>query len=284
LKDKILSINGDEKKYHDILSSQDKKELEGLVSGYDIFFLDEAQKIKNIGINLKILIDNFPNLKIIVTGSSSFELKNQIQEALTGRVWTYSLFPISYSELRNFLNDFELQDMIQERIIFGGYPDIFFLKNYEDRKKYLRELSTAYLYKDIFEITNIKYPEKIRKLLKLLAWQISKEFSLSELSSKLEISKETVANYIDLLEKSFVIFRLSGFSRNLRKEITKMDKIYFWDLGVRNAILDQFNFLDDRNDVGDLWENFLISERIKSNFYQKNGVISYFWRLQSGAK
>lgn len=281
---KTLSISCDEDKYRQILSSQDLRKLSGLVASYDLFFLDEAQRIPNIGINLKLIIDSFPNLKIIVTGSSSFELRNQVQEPLTGRIWSYNLFPISFSELTNTHNTFELDDTIHERMIFGSYPDVFSFNNYEDKKEYLLELSTSYLYKDIFEITRIKYPEKIRKLLKLLSFQIGQEVSLSELARKIESTKETVNHYIDLLEKSFVIFRLSGFSRNLRKEITKMDKIYFWDLGIRNAVINQFKFFEDRDDEGACWENFLISERFKRNAYQKNGAQGYFWRLHSGAE
>lgn len=281
---KTLSLTGEDRRYLDILSSLEVSKLESLVSGYDLLFIDEAQKVPNIGITLKLLHDHFPLLKVVVTGSSSFELKNQLQEPLTGRVWTFSMYPISTKELSLSSNTFELQEGFSERMIFGSYPEVFQYKNFQEKKEYLQTLSSSYLYKDIFEITNIKYPEKIRKLLQLLSFQITSEFSLSELSKKLEITKETVAHYIDLLEKSFVIFRLSGFSRNLRKEITKMDKIYFWDNGVRNAIINNFFPLDERNDMGALWENFLVSERLKKNAYEKNAYHSYFWRLHTGAE
>ncbi len=281
---KILKITGDEIKYHEILSSQDQKKLASLVSGYDIFFLDEAQKIKNIGINLKILIDQFPKLQIIVTGSSSFELKNELQEPLTGRIWTYKLFPINTQELAKKQTDFELKDAFETRLIYGNYPDIFTLENYQDKKEYLQNLSQAYLYKDIFEITRLRYPEKIRKLLQLLAFQVTNEISLSELSRSLEMTKETVAHYLDLLEKSFIIFRLSGFHKNLRKEITRMDKIFFWDNGIRNTVIDNFKSLENRNDIGALWENFVVSERMKKNIYDRSGGQSFFWRLHSGSE
>lgn len=281
---KILQVSGEDIRYQQILSSQNIKTLESFISGYNILFIDEAQKIKNIGVNLKLIYDHFPEIQIIVTGSSSFELQNKLQEPLTGRVWKYILYPISTQELALQHNDFELQDGFDERLIYGNYPETFQYTNLKDKKEYLQSLSSSYLYKDIFEITHIKYPEKIRKLLQLLAFQVSQEFSLSELSRKLEITKETVSHYIDLLEKSFVIFRLSGFSRNLRKEITKMDKIFFWDNGVRNAIINNFSSRENRNDMGALWENFCVSERLKKNEYCKNAYNSFFWRLHSGAE
>lgn len=281
---KSLTINADEQKYIDILSSRDKNKLESLISGYEVLFIDEAQRIPEIGINTKILIDSFPNLKIILTGSSSLDLASKVKEPLTGRTWTYNLYPISFLELKEQLNDFELNEKVENYMIFGAYPDLFNLKNISDKKKYLEELTSSYLYKDILEITQIKYTNKIRNLLKLLAFQIGQEVSLSELGQKLEMSKDTVSSYIDLLEKSFVIFRLSGFNRNLRKEVTKMDKIYFYDLGVRNILINNLNFLEDRNDLGQLWENLLISERVKMMHYRNQLFNSYFWRTYTGAE
>lgn len=281
---KSLSINADEKKYLDVLSSRDKNKLEALVSGYELLFIDEAQRIPEIGINAKILIDSFPKLKIILTGSSSFDLANKVTEPLTGRIWTYNLYPISFLELNDHANPFELDQQREHQLIFGSYPDIFNLKNLNDKKLYLEELTSAYLYKDVLEIANIKHGNKLRNLLKLLAFQIGQEVSLSELGRSLEMSKDTVSMYIDLLEKAFVIFRLSGFSRNLRKEITKMDKIYFYDLGIRNSLINNLNFLEDRNDTGQLWENFLIGERMKKMRYNKEVYSPYFWRTYSGAE
>jgi predicted AAA+ superfamily ATPase len=281
---KVLRINADEKTHIDILSSRDLSKLKLLTSGYDLLFIDEAQRIENIGINLKLLIDNYPNLKIIVTGSSSFSLANKISEPLTGRAWTYHLYPISFSELSKIFTYFDLESQLEERLIFGSYPEIFKLGNMETKKEYLYNITQSYLYKDILEISTVKNSLKLQQLLKLLSFQVGNQVSLTELGERLELSKGTVARYIDLLEKSFIIFRLKGFSRNLRKEITKMDKIYFWDIGIRNAVIGNFNYLKDRNDLGALWENFLITERIKKIRYKNPFVNFYFWRIYTGGE
>lgn len=281
---KTLQINADELRYQTILSSRDLSQMQRLVEGYELVFIDEAQRIPDIGINLKILHDAMPELKVVVTGSSSFELANKTKEPLTGRTWTYELFPISVGELRNDLNPFELDEKLEELLLYGSYPDIFSLKNINDKTDYLRELSSSYLYKDILELSSIRHADKLSKLLQLLAFQIGSEVSLNELGNALEMSKETVASYIDLLEKSFVLFRLSGFSRNLRKEVSKMDKIYFYDLGVRNALIENFQPLHLRTDVGGLWENFLIIERYKRNHYGNQRANTYFWRTYTGAE
>lgn len=281
---KSLSINADEEKYNDVFSSRDLTKMRMLTDGYELLFIDEAQRIPDIGINLKILHDALPELKIIATGSSSFELANRTQEPLTGRTWTFSLFPISFSELRQQQNLFELNHGLETFLRFGAYPDVFSLPNQADKVQFLTQLTRSYLYKDILELSTIKHPDKIKKLLQLLAFQAGSEVSLNELGNTLQMSKETVASYIDLLEKAFVVFRLSGFSRNLRKEVVKMDKIYFYDLGVRNALINNFNTLDFRTDAGQLWENFLVVERLKNNAYQRRFVNSYFWRTYTGAE
>jgi len=282
----ILHINADEQQYDEILSSRDFSKLSGLVDGYDLLFIDEAQRIVDIGINLKILYDKIPNLKIIVTGSSSLDLANRINEPLTGRIITYNLFPISVLEWQNHvkLNDYLASQKIEELLLFGMYPEIFSYNNFNQKRKYLDDLCKSYLYKDILSLANIKYPEKLNQLLRLLAYQVGQLVSLQELATTLQIHREALLNYISLLEKSFVIFRLSGFSRNLRKEVVKMDKIYFYDTGVRNALINNFNSLQYRNDNGPLWENFLVAERIKANAYHHNFVNSYFWRTYSGVE
>jgi len=229
---RTLSINGDQTRFIDVISSRDLARIQSLVSGYDLLFVDEAQRIPEIGINLKIILDNIPSLKVLVTGSSSLDLASKISEPLTGRTWNYQLFPISFLELRALHNRAELDDTISERLVFGSYPELFSMTSETDRKEYLRNLSDAYLYRELIEFGEIKNSSKIRDLLKLLAFQIGSEVSLTELGRQLSMGKDTVDRYIDLLEKSFVVFRLKGFSRNLRKEITKMDKIYFlrsWD-------------------------------------------------------
>ena len=281
---KSLEINADEQKFIDILSSRDLEKMKLMVEGYDLLFIDEAQRIPDIGINLKILHDQLPALKIVATGSSSFDLANSVREPLTGRTWTFVLYPISIFELRHQWTPFELNERLEQFLIFGMYPEIFSYKGGTDKAEYLTELTSAYLYKDVLELSTIKHSYKINKLLRLLAFQIGSLVSLNELSDALEMSKDTVANYIDLLEKSFVIFRLTGYSRNLRKEISKMDKIYFYDLGVRNSIIDNFRSLDYRDDIGQLWENFLMTERMKTLGYRSERARKYFWRTYSKAE
>lgn len=281
---KTLDINADEAIYNDTLASRNLQKLDGLTAGYELIFIDEAQRIPDIGINLKILHDARPHLKIIATGSSSFELAQKISEPLTGRTWTYTLYPIAFNELKNHYNQFELDQQLEERLIYGSYPEIFSLTNNEDKRKYLQEITTSYLYKDILELSSIKNSMKIRDLLRLLAYQIGQEVSFTEISRKLELSKNTIASYIDLLEKSFVIFRLSGLSRNLRKEATQKNKIFFTDLGVRNILIDNLKPMKDRNDQGGLWENFLIIERLKKTTYTNKYLSRYFWRTYTGAE
>jgi predicted AAA+ superfamily ATPase len=282
--EKIVAINADEKKYIDILSSRDFNKMRLLVEKTSILFIDEAQRIPDIGINLKILHDQMPSLKIIATGSSSFELASKIKEPLTGRTNTYILYPVAFHELRKIENTVDLQNRIEEFLIYGTYPEIYSIQSLAEKQQYLRELSSSYLYKDIFELTSIKHSSRLDALLRLLAFQIGSQVSLSELGNSLNMSKDTVASYIDLLEKAFVIFRLPGFSRNLRKEVVKMDKIYFYDLGIRNTIIDNYNGLQFRDDHGKLWENFIISERKKYLAYTMNFKNSYFWRTYTGAE
>ena len=281
---KILFIEGDDFRYRDILSSMDLDKLKALVSGYDILFLDEAQRVKNIGINLKMLHDNISDLRIIVTGSSALDLANSIKEPLTGRTYTYKLYPISTLELKKYKNDFELGLDLEQRMIFGSYPEVFNIQNNKEKIEYLESLASDYLYKDILELEYIKYSNKLKDLLKLLALQIGSEVSYNELANNLELSRPTISSYIDLLEKAFILVKLNAFSRNKRKEVVKKPKIYFLDLGVRNAIINSFSYLDSRNDVGALWENFLIIERLKRNGYLKHYCSQYFWRTYTGAE
>jgi uncharacterized protein len=281
---RVLRINADEQRYVDVLSSRDLRQLRDLTAGYELLFIDEAQRVPEIGLNLKLLHDEIPNLRLIVTGSSSLDLASKTREPLTGRAWTHTLFPIALCELAQQHNPFELTDMLPERMIYGNYPEIFAIQGGEGKRDYLRNLAASYLYKDILEIANIRHSSKLRGLLKLLAFQIGQEVSLSELGTQLGMSRETVNSYIDLLEQSFVLFRLKGFSRNLRKEVTKQDKIYFWDLGIRNIVIDNLNPLTNRNDVGQLWENLMIVERRKWLDYQGEPGTHYFWRTYTGAE
>lgn len=281
---KTLFVNADQEKYIDVLSSRDLDTMKSLVSGYELLVIDEAQRIPEIGLNMKILLDELPELRILATGSSSFDLANKIREPLTGRAWSFTLFPISVSELSREKSDFQLRDSVENFLLFGQYPEVVGLENWKAKEELLLELSKSYLYKDALDLLVVKQTSKIRDLLKLLAFQTGTEVSILELSNTLDLSRETVDRYIDLLEKSFVIFRLSGFSRNLRKEVTKMDKIYFYDVGIRNAVIGNFKPLSDRNDAGQLWENFLLAERMKFLAYSNCEAAAYFWRTYTGAE
>lgn len=241
-----------------------------------LIFIDEAQRIKDVGILLKIIVDEITDIQLVVTGSSAFELSSSINEPLTGRKFEYRLFPISWHELVKHTNFLESVAQLNQRITFGMYPDV--INNLGAEKEILFNLSESYLYKDIFEFQQIRKPEFIQKLLQALAFQIGSEVSYNELSNLLQIDRKTILHYIDLLEKAFVIFRLPPFSRNLRKELSSKVKIYFWDTGVRNALINDFRPLDLRTDKGALWENFIISERLKSNHYNLRRVNVYFWR------
>ena len=281
---RVLSINGDELRYHDLLSSRDLRVLRDLVEGYDLLFIDEAQRIPEIGINLKLLADNLPELRIVVTGSSSLDLASRVQEPLTGRAWVHKLYPIAMTELAQIHTPLELNDMLEERLIYGSYPDIFGMAGFVQRHEFIHNLSTSYLYKDVLEVSGIRHAQKLHNLVRLLAYQVGNEVSMKELGTQLQMDKATVDVYIDLLEQAFVVFRLGGYSRNLRKEVSKQSKIYFWDLGVRNAAIDNLKPLAQRNDVGALWENFVLAERLKWLHYNKVFASLYFWRVYTGAE
>jgi hypothetical protein len=281
---KTLMINADQLKFVDILSSRDLSKLNSLVKGYEMLFIDEGQRVPEIGLNLKILHDEIPGLKILVTGSSSFLLSNRVTESLTGRKKVFTLLPVSMNELSVTNNPFELDDQLEERLIYGQYPEIINTVAYFEKEEYLREISSSYIYKDILELESIKYPLKIRDLLRMLAFQLGSQVSIHELSKKLRLNSETIERYLHLLEQSFVIFKLSSFSRNLRKEISKSQKYYFYDNGIRNVLIDNLNLLNDRNDIGALWENFIISERMKLLLSERKYVNSFFWRTYTGAE
>jgi len=282
---KTLILNGDQRgEWWELLTSRELSKLSLLVSGYDVLFIDEAQRIPEIGLSLKIILDNFPKLKVIITVSSSLDLASKISEPLTGRIYSYKLFPISQGELRITNTPYEMETQVEERLIYGSYPEIFSLDGALAKSKYLQNLVDTYLYRDLLEFGDVRNSSKIRDLLKLLAFQVGNQVSISELGTSLELNRMTVDRYLDLLEKSFVVFRLPGFSRNLRKEVTKMDKIYFYDTGVRNTIIGNLNLLSNRDDAGKLWENFLIVERMKKLHYEQKIFSLYFWRLSSGAE
>lgn len=281
---KTLMINADQLKYTDVLSSRDLGKLRSLVAGYELLFIDEGQRIPEIGINLKILHDEIPELKILVTGSSSFLLSGRASESLAGRKRIYTLLPVSMQELARFNNPFALNDQLEERLIFGSYPEVITTASNAGKENYLRDISTSLIYKDILELEMIKYPLKIRDLLKLLAYQVGSQVSLHELGGKLGLNRETVERYLFLLEQSFVIFKLPAFSHNPRKEITKSQKYYFFDTGIRNILIDNMKYLNDRNDSGALWENFIIAERQKFLLFNQKNANCFFWRTYSGTE
>lgn len=281
---RTLRIDAEDARYTDVLSSKNTQHLKSLVAGYDLVVIDEAQQIPDIGTTLKLIHDHIPEIRVVATGSSSFDLSNKVMEPLTGRHWAYTLYPISFGELAKQNNAFELDQRVEEILIHGSYPEIIAIQSLEEKKEYLNRLVSSYLFRDVLQISQVRNSLKLRQLLKLLAYQIGSQVSMTELGTRLDMSKDTVARYIDLLEKSFVVFRLGGLSRNMRNEVTRMDKIYFYDLGVRNSIIDMLKPLHDRNDAGQLWENFIISERIKHNANQNNQASYYFWRLTTGAE
>lgn len=273
---------GDNISIQNLLSIPDLKTLEEYVADNQIIVIDEAQNIKNIGKSLKLIIDMIPNIKILVTGSSSFELSGQIGEPLTGRKTTLYLYPIAQLELAKDWNKYDLKQNLEERLIFGSYPEIITNNNIDKRIARLTEITDSYLFKDILTLEKIKNSQKLIDLVTLLAFQIGSEVSQTELSNKLSIDQKTIARYIDLLEKSFIIYKLRGFSRNLRNEITKKNKYYFYDTGIRNAVVSNFNKINLRNDIGLLWENFIIMERIKKRKYHNIYANNYFWRTWEG--
>lgn len=277
-KDNVYSGTGDNLELREILSSQRLSRIKSAFGSYKIVFIDEAQRIPDVGIALKLLIDSFPEMTIIATGSSSFDLSNQLGEPLTGRNITRLLFPVSVFELNQQFGGMRVFDMLDDLIIFGGYPENLKAKTRKERMEYLLSLRDSYLFKDILELENIRNPAKLTDLLKLLAFQIGQEVSLNELANSVGIAKQSVERYLDLLEKSFIIKKIGGFSRNLRKEVVKTNRYYFWDNGIRNALINNFNPLDQRNDKGMLWENFLFIERLKTKEYKRIFSNDYFWR------
>ncbi|MCK5821937.1 MAG: ATP-binding protein [Bacteroidales bacterium] len=281
---RTIRVNADQARYRQVFSGQDLRKMQELVEGYDLLFIDEGQKIPEIGIHLKILHDELPDLRILVTGSSSFDLATKLGEPLTGRKRVFTLFPVSQEELCTIFNPFELKNRLGDYLIFGSYPEVLTQSSSDDRFEALREISESYLMKDIIEISQIRHVQKAYELLKLLAFQIGSEVSIHELSQSLKINHETVESYLGLFEKAFILFRLGGFSRNLRNEIKKSSKLYFWDLGIRNYLIGNMNRLDQRNDMGALFENFLVAERQKWLINHRSLASSYFWRLYTGAE
>jgi len=273
-----LLLNGEDFQVAAKLENKSISEYKQLVGNNKLLIIDEAQKIKDIGNILKLMIDEIPGLTIMATGSSVFDLTQKLGEPLTGRNINFKVFPIAQYELKNTENVIETFSNLEQRLILGSYPELFSLPGYTEKQEYLSELVNSFLLKDILELDSIKNASKILNILRLLAFQVGSEVSFSEIGQKVALSRNTVERYIDLLEKTFIIYRLGGFNKNLRKEISKNSKYYFWDNGIRNAVISNFNPLSLRNDVGQLWENYVISERLKYLTYQRISTNVFFWR------
>lgn len=269
-------FNCDESDIRVALTNKTSTELRAFIGNKRMVIFDEAQRVENIGLTLKLLVDNFSEMQFVATGSSSFDLSNKIAEPLTGRIDEYHLYPFSLEEMQNVYSGLETDRLLERRMIYGMYPEI--VQSGEGTENKLKSLAISYTYKDILQYQDIRNPEVLEKLLKALALQIGNEVSYNELAGLVGVNRQTVANYVQLLEKAFIIFRLSPFSRNLRNELKKLRKIYFYDTGIRNALINNFNPLDLRQDVGGLWENFMISERIKYNNNHSLNKNIYFWR------
>ncbi|MCK5809165.1 ATP-binding protein [bacterium] len=273
---KIMRLNGDDADIQGYFEKPTATKLRILIGDYDILFIDEAQRIKDIGLVLKIMVDNFKNVQIIATGSSSFELSNKVNEPLTGRKFEYTLYPMTFNEMVADTHFIEEKRMLQQRMIFGAYPEIVTTPN--DAEELLKWLAGSYLYKDILSLGDINKPVVLEKILKALALQVGNEVKYNEIAKLVGANSQTVEKYIDLLEKSFIIFKLPALAGNVRNEIKKGKKIYFYDNGIRNAVIGNFKKIDSRTDVGALFENYMISERVKLLNYQRKNVESYFWR------
>jgi predicted AAA+ superfamily ATPase len=270
--------SGDNIRIRELLGSSDFQKISDYVSGYELIIIDEAQNIEGIGKGLKILVDQHPELQIIATGSSSFSIQQQVGEPLTGRKRELTLFPISLKELEVQYNRFDLDQQLDNILIYGLYPEVYAADSQLVKVEYLDELVDSYLLKDILTLDKLKNSDKLLKIVSLLAFQVGSEVSIHELSQKVGLDVKTVDRYIDLLEKSFVVYKLTPFSRNLRNEIAKKSKYYFYDNGIRNAIIKQYNSMNLRNDQGQLWENFLMSERLKKIHYERMYLNRFFWR------
>lgn len=275
---KHLLLNGEDLDTHELVNSRRVSSYNQWVKEVDLLMIDEAQAIPEVGKSLKLLIDTYKELTIIITGSSAFDLSNMLGEPLVGRQKIFHLFPISQLELSEIEGFIDTKSLLPQRLVYGGYPDVVLFKTNQERKDYLKGLVSSYLLKDILIYEQVKNADKMLKLLSLLAFQVGSEVSYNELSNALQIDRNTVERYLDLFSKVFIIFKVGGFSRNLRKEVTKSSKWYFYDNGLRNALIDDFRPMEVRQDIGALWENYLISERIKRNHYTGQNKQGFFWR------
>lgn len=276
--EEVLWLNGDELDIQALFLSISATRLKAIFGSKKIIIIDEAQRIQDIGLRMKLITDQIPEVQLVVTGSSSFELANKLNEPLTGRKWEYKMFPLSFGEMVNHHGLLEEKRLLAHRMVYGYYPDV--VNNIGNEKEILKQLSNSYLYKDVLLLEQIKKPEGLIKLLQGLAYQVGSQVSYNELSKLTGLDAKTVEKYIVVLEQTFIVFRLGSFSRNLRSELKKSRKIYFYDNGIRNALIANFNQIESRTDVGALWENFIVSERIKYNQYYQNWSNYWYWRTK----
>jgi len=277
-KKKVLFVTGEDVFVQEFLSSSSIDKLKQFIADNEWLIIDEAQFIPHIGANLKLIHDHLPHVRVIATGSSSFELANSLGEPLTGRKYTIKMYPLSQIELNSIETPDKTQSSLESRLLYGSFPEVITNDNLSFKQQYLQELVSSYLFKDILAFEGIKKSKKVIDLLTLLAFQLGKEVSVSELAAQLSLSKNTIEKYLDLLEKVFVLINIRGFSRNLRSEVTKTSRYYFYDNGVRNALINNFNPLNRRDDIGLLWENYLVIERLKKQDYEHIFSKNYFWR------
>jgi predicted AAA+ superfamily ATPase len=269
-------LNADEIDVQALFANISAKRLEAIIGNKKVIIIDEAQRIPAIGLRMKLITDQMPEVQLIATGSSAFELSNKLNEPLTGRKWEFKMYPISFQEMANHHGLLDEMRLLPHRLIYGYYPDV--VNHPGTEKEILRQLSDSYLYKDILLIDQIKKPAALVKLLQALAFQVGSQVSYNELAQLCGLDGKTIEKYMMLLEQSYIIFRLTSFSRNLRNELKKSRKIYFYDNGIRNALIANFNQIENRTDIGALWENYLVAERVKHLAYQQKWVNHWFWR------
>lgn len=274
----VMWLNGDDMDVQALFSSMTSTRLRSIIGKNRIVVIDEAQRILDIGLRMKLITDQIPDVQLIATGSSSFELSSKINEPLTGRKREFQLYPLTFNEMVRHTNLLEELRMLPHRLVFGYYPEV--VSTPGDEHSILKELTNSYLYRDILSLDSISKPDKLTRLLQALAFQIGSQVSYNELGQLVGLDSKTVERYVDILEKSFIVFRLGSFSRNLRNELKASRKIYFWDLGIRNAVIGNLAQIENRNDIGELWENYAISERMKQNAYRNSFANTWFWRTQ----
>jgi len=274
----VMWLNGDDPDVQSLFSEMTSTRIRTILASHRILVVDEAQRIADFGLRLKLITDQVPDVQVIATGSSSFNLGRKVNEPLTGRKREFRLFPITFGEMAAHTNLLEELRLIPHRMLFGYYPEVVCTPGEE--RTILKELADSYLYRDILSLDGINKPDKLVKLLQALAFQLGSQVSYNEVGQLVGLDSKTVERYIDILEKSYIIFRLGSFSRNLRNELKSSRKVYFWDMGIRNAVIGNFSQIESRTDTGALWENFVIAERMKRLTYQDSFAHSWFWRTQ----